>query len=285
MRRSCSPGRSRSRERCSTAPSSAATLGYPTANIDMANYLRPAYGIYAVRGRLADGRVLDGVANLGMRPSFDPPEELLESYFFDFDGDLYGQMHRGRADRLSPPRGEIRFDGCAQGRRWTRTPRRRARFYANPLRHPGLVPGSTMRRGEKPEAPSARPRTSGPRNKFGVTIRRWGEVPDTLAPSNVGFRLIYSGRCNRFFPSPIAIASARASVGASAARSSRRSASVTRDCRQGGASQARTCRFEGAIAVKTLIRVNRVNRKPSLRLSPSKAASPIAPHQLIPAAL
>lgn len=68
------------------------TLGYPTANMDLANYLRPAYGIYAVRGRLADGHVLDGVANLGIRPSFDPPEELLESFFFDFDGDLYGEV-------------------------------------------------------------------------------------------------------------------------------------------------------------------------------------------------
>ncbi|MDB5677131.1 bifunctional riboflavin kinase/FAD synthetase [Sphingomonas bacterium] len=67
------------------------TLGYPTANVDMANYLRPKFGIYAVRGRLADGRVLDGAANLGVRPTFDPPKELLEPYFFDFDGDLYGQ--------------------------------------------------------------------------------------------------------------------------------------------------------------------------------------------------
>lgn len=67
------------------------TLGYPTANMRLANYLRPAYGIYAVRGLLADGRVLDGVANLGIRPSFEPPEELLESFFFDFSGDLYGQ--------------------------------------------------------------------------------------------------------------------------------------------------------------------------------------------------
>ena len=67
------------------------TLGYPTANIDMANYLRPRFGIYAVRGRLADGRVLDGAANLGVRPSFDPPKELLEPYFFDFAGDQYGQ--------------------------------------------------------------------------------------------------------------------------------------------------------------------------------------------------
>jgi riboflavin kinase / FMN adenylyltransferase len=67
------------------------TIGYPTANIDMGDYLRPRYGIYAVRGRLSDGRVLDGAANLGVRPTFDPPKELLEPYFFDFSGDLYGQ--------------------------------------------------------------------------------------------------------------------------------------------------------------------------------------------------
>lgn len=66
-------------------------LGYPTANLQLGNYLRPRYGIYAVRGRLPDGRILDGVANLGIRPSFDPPVELLEPYFFDFSGDLYGQ--------------------------------------------------------------------------------------------------------------------------------------------------------------------------------------------------
>lgn len=66
-------------------------LGFPTANIDMGNYLRPRYGIYAVRGRLPDGRVLSGAANLGIRPSFDPPKELLEPYFFDFAEDLYGR--------------------------------------------------------------------------------------------------------------------------------------------------------------------------------------------------
>jgi riboflavin kinase/FMN adenylyltransferase len=66
-------------------------LGYPTANLTLRDYLRPRYGIYAVRGRLPDGRVLDGVASLGIRPTIDPPLELLEPYFFDFSGDLYGQ--------------------------------------------------------------------------------------------------------------------------------------------------------------------------------------------------
>lgn len=66
-------------------------LGFPTANIDMGNYLRPRYGIYAVTGKLSDGRVLKGAANLGIRPSFVPPKELLEPHFFDFAEDLYGQ--------------------------------------------------------------------------------------------------------------------------------------------------------------------------------------------------
>jgi riboflavin kinase/FMN adenylyltransferase len=66
-------------------------LGFPTANIDLGSYLRPRYGVYAVTGRLPGGRVLKGAANLGVRPQFDPPKELLEPHFFDFEGDLYGQ--------------------------------------------------------------------------------------------------------------------------------------------------------------------------------------------------
>lgn len=66
-------------------------LGFPTANLEMGQYLRPRYGIYAVTGKLPDGRILKGAANLGIRPSFDPPKELLEPHFFDFAEDLYGQ--------------------------------------------------------------------------------------------------------------------------------------------------------------------------------------------------
>lgn len=83
-------------------------IGYPTANIDLGNYLRPAYGIYAVRGHLRDGRVLDGAANLGIRPSFDPPRELLEPFFFDFSGDLYNQSVE--VDLIDYLRPEARFD-------------------------------------------------------------------------------------------------------------------------------------------------------------------------------
>lgn len=67
------------------------TIGYPTANVPLGEYLRPRYGIYAVTGRLPGGGVVNGAANLGIRPSFDPPKELLEPYFFGFSGDLYGQ--------------------------------------------------------------------------------------------------------------------------------------------------------------------------------------------------
>ncbi len=85
------------------------TLGYPTANLPLGTYLRPAYGIYAVRGRLADGRILGGVASLGVRPMFEPPVELLEPHFFDFSGDLYGQrIEVALVDYLRP---EMKFDG------------------------------------------------------------------------------------------------------------------------------------------------------------------------------
>ena len=84
------------------------TLGYPTANLRLGDYQRPRYGVYAVRGRLPDGVVLNGVANLGLRPQFEPVE-LLEPHFFDWSGDLYGatievELHAHLRD-------EARFDG------------------------------------------------------------------------------------------------------------------------------------------------------------------------------
>ena len=101
------------------------TIGYPTANIDMGSYLRPRYGIYAVRVRLPDGRLIDGAANLGIRPSFDPPKELLEAYLFDFDASLYDQMIEVELHAFLRP--EAKFDSlealtaqmdqdCAQAR-------------------------------------------------------------------------------------------------------------------------------------------------------------------------
>jgi riboflavin kinase/FMN adenylyltransferase len=84
------------------------TLGFPTANIDMGSYQRPRYGIYAVTGTLPDGRVLKGAANIGIRPTFDPPKELLEPHFFDFAEDLYGQTISIAFHAFL--RGEAKFD-------------------------------------------------------------------------------------------------------------------------------------------------------------------------------
>jgi riboflavin kinase/FMN adenylyltransferase len=66
-------------------------LGYPTANLVLGDYQRPRYGIYAVRATLDDGSEHPGVANLGIRPTFDPPQELLETHLLDYSGDLYGR--------------------------------------------------------------------------------------------------------------------------------------------------------------------------------------------------
>lgn len=103
------------------------TIGYPTANVAIDNYLRPKYGIYAVTGRLlATGQLLHGAANIGIRPQFEPPKELLEPYFFDFSGDLYGQEIEVAFHHYL--RGEAKFDSlealieqmdkdCAEARR------------------------------------------------------------------------------------------------------------------------------------------------------------------------
>ena len=84
-------------------------IGYPTANLSIESYLRPRYGIYAVTGRvLATGQDLQGAANIGVRPQFAPPKELLEPYFFDFSGDLYGQEIEVAFHHFL--RGEAKFD-------------------------------------------------------------------------------------------------------------------------------------------------------------------------------
>ena len=89
-------------------------LGWPTANVELGPYLRPAYGIYAVRIRLdpderGGGTEHNGVASIGVRPTFDPPKELLEAVLFDFDGDLYGRTIEVALHHYLRP--EIRFDG------------------------------------------------------------------------------------------------------------------------------------------------------------------------------
>ncbi|MCJ2134703.1 bifunctional riboflavin kinase/FAD synthetase [Methylobacterium sp. J-026] len=65
-------------------------LGFPTANVMLPD-CGLGHGIYAVRVRLESGRFRDGVASYGRRPTFDDGAPLLETYLFDFSGDLYGQ--------------------------------------------------------------------------------------------------------------------------------------------------------------------------------------------------
>ena len=84
------------------------TIGVPTANVAMGDYMRPAYGVYATRTRLPDGRVIKGVANLGVRPMFEIEQPLLEVWLFDFAEDLYGQTIE--IELVALLRGEMNFD-------------------------------------------------------------------------------------------------------------------------------------------------------------------------------
>ncbi len=72
-------------------------LGFPTANVDMGDYLHPAKGVYAVRARIEDGgasRWIDGAASFGLRPQFAGTDARLEVFLLDYAGDLYGRTLR-----------------------------------------------------------------------------------------------------------------------------------------------------------------------------------------------
>ncbi len=89
-------------------------LGFPTANLDLEGYLLPKFGVYAVRCMVESGADaapvwIDGVANLGLRPTIGDGKILLEAHLFDFSGNLYGRLMRIQlVDFLRP---EMRFDG------------------------------------------------------------------------------------------------------------------------------------------------------------------------------
>ncbi len=97
------------------------TIGFPTANLWLGDYLRPALGVYAVRVAIAPPGLragqtlaetadwLDGVANLGLRPTFGGTEPRLEVHLFDYAGDLYGR--RLRVALIEFLRPERKFDG------------------------------------------------------------------------------------------------------------------------------------------------------------------------------
>ena len=68
------------------------TLGFPTANMALPEDAVLRHGIYAVRFIRADGSIHDGVASFGRRPTVDENGvALLETFLFDFAGDLYGE--------------------------------------------------------------------------------------------------------------------------------------------------------------------------------------------------
>ncbi|MEQ8365547.1 MAG: bifunctional riboflavin kinase/FAD synthetase [Roseicyclus sp.] len=87
-------------------------LGYPTANMALDGLHVPRLGVYAVLVDVLDGPhkgSYRGVANLGISPMFERPTPNLETFLFDFTGDLYGHsLSVGLVDYL---RGEAKFDG------------------------------------------------------------------------------------------------------------------------------------------------------------------------------
>jgi len=66
-------------------------LGTPTANIQLRRYHSALSGVFAVEVK-RDNQFFQGVANIGVRPTIEGKEPLLEVYLFDWDGDLYGQL-------------------------------------------------------------------------------------------------------------------------------------------------------------------------------------------------
>ena len=84
------------------------TLGFPTANMTLGALLEPRKGVYATRARVA-GQTYGSVSNFGRRPTVGEGAPLLETYLFDFDGDLYGAEME--VDFIAFLRDEKKFDG------------------------------------------------------------------------------------------------------------------------------------------------------------------------------
>jgi riboflavin kinase/FMN adenylyltransferase len=84
-------------------------LGFPTANVELGDYVKPRLGTYATRTRLPDGRVMPGVANIGENPTTGRVKARLEVWLFDFDEDIYGQVIETELVAFLRP--ELKFDG------------------------------------------------------------------------------------------------------------------------------------------------------------------------------
>lgn len=86
-------------------------LGYPTANMSIDGLHPPAFGVYAVLIDVLEGPhagSYNGVASMGVRPMFGENKPNLETFIFDFKGDLYGTpLSVGLVEHL---RGEEKFD-------------------------------------------------------------------------------------------------------------------------------------------------------------------------------
>ncbi|MBE1284299.1 MAG: bifunctional riboflavin kinase/FAD synthetase [Rhodobacteraceae bacterium] len=87
-------------------------LGYPTANMSIEGLHQPAFGVYAVLVDVLDGPhqgSYHGAASLGVRPMFNGEQPNIETFLFDFSGDLYGAtLSVGLVEFLRP---ELTFDG------------------------------------------------------------------------------------------------------------------------------------------------------------------------------
>ena len=85
------------------------TLGFPTANVALGDYVVPRFGVYATRSRTEDGRIIAGVSSLGQNPTTGLVAPRLETWLFDFDEDLYGQILE--TELVAWIRPEEKFDG------------------------------------------------------------------------------------------------------------------------------------------------------------------------------
>ena len=69
-------------------------LGFPTANMSLTGLHQPKYGVYAVLADVLSGPHkgrYQGAASIGIRPQFDGETPNLETYLFDFKGDIYDE--------------------------------------------------------------------------------------------------------------------------------------------------------------------------------------------------
>lgn len=109
------------------------TIGFPTANLKPRNRVIPRYGVYAT-ATLIDGMWRKSITNIGVRPTFESDADpSIESYIFDFDGDLYGDVLRVRF--LYRIRDERKFNGIDELKAQIEKDSRVARNY---FRHQGV---------------------------------------------------------------------------------------------------------------------------------------------------